>query len=414
MRLSEAEISCRSTKQGFAMPASARVNNVHDLTQRIELELIRPHADLSKDEKSSIAAGKYLLFVLIVICPTLVTTIYYYFIAADQYASEARFIVRSPNHAATGLLSGFLQSTGFARSHDDSYAVSDFIKSRSAASQLAQTHQLREILGRPEADFMTRYPRPWETDSSEGLYRRYLNFVKVDIDTSSGITTLEVRAFKAEDAHALAVALLEDAEALINRLNDRAHSDAIHYARLEVSDAGTRLADVEHQITEFRNREAMVDPQKQSTSELDLVQKLESQAAAQTTQLREVKRQAPDSPQIAALNARIVATELEIAKVRATIVGSDSSMAPRIEQYEHLLLERDLAARMFDAASTSLENASIEAQRKQLYLERVVEPNVPDRALYPKSLYSVLLALLLSVAVYCCIHFLKAHVWEEA
>jgi capsular polysaccharide transport system permease protein len=393
------------------MAANARANNVHDLTQRIELELIRPHSNTPETRKSS-PGGKYLLFALIVICPTLFTTVYYLFFAADQYASETRFIVRSPNHSAAGLLSGFLQSTGFVRSHDDSYAVADFIKSRAAVSQLEQKDQLREMFARPEADFLTRYPRFWEGDSREGLYRHYLHFVNINIDTSSDITTLEVRAFRPDDAHAFAVALLEDAEALINRLNDRARLDAIHYAEKEVSDATARLADIERRITEFRNREAMVDPQKQSTTEFDLVGKLKGQAAAETTQLREVEKQAPDSPQITALQSRIAATELEIDHERARIVGSDGSMAPRIAQYEQLLLERDLAARMFEAASTSLENANIEAQRKQLYLERIVEPSTPDHALYPKSLYSILLVFAVSFAVYGCLHFLMLHVWE--
>jgi capsular polysaccharide transport system permease protein len=396
------------------MAVSAQAGSVRDLTQRIELELIRPHASATETAKSRTGIGKYLLFLLIVICPTLLATVYYTFIAADQYASEARFIVRSPNHNAAGLLSGFLQSTGFVRSHDDSYAVADFIKSRTAVSQLAERNDLREIFNRPEADILSRYPQFWETGSGEGLYRHYLRFLKVEIDTSSGITTLEVRAFRAVDAHALTVALLDDAEALVNRLNDRARSDAIHYAKIEVSDAAAHLADAERRITEFRNREALVDPQKQSSSELELVEKLEAQVAAQTTQLSEIEKQAPDSPQIVALNARIAATELEIDQERARIVGDDSSMAPRIAQYEQLLLGRDLAAKMFDAASTSLENANIESQRKQLYLERIVQPNVPDRALYPKSLYTVLLVLSLSIAVYGCVHFLRVHIWEEA
>jgi len=73
-----------------------------------------------------------ILFALIVVLPTLCATIYFGFIAADQYASETRFLVRSPHRNAGGLLSGFLQSTGFVRAQDDSYSVVDFIRSRDA------------------------------------------------------------------------------------------------------------------------------------------------------------------------------------------------------------------------------------------------------------------------------------------
>jgi capsular polysaccharide transport system permease protein len=311
-------------------------------------------------------------------------------------------------------LSGFLQSTGFVRAQDDSYSVVDFIRSRDAVKELVAHNNLKEILDRPEADFIMRFPNFWSEATDESLFKHYLRFIKISTDSSSGITSLEVRAFRPDDAYALARALVGHSEALINRLNDRARQDAIRYAKDEVAIAEKRLAEVQRRVTGFRNRETMVDPKHQSTTALDLVAKLASEAAAQKAQLREVERQAPQSPQIPALRTRIAATEQQISVERAKIVGSDGSMAPRIAQYEQLLLERDLAARMLDSSTTSLENAKIDAQRQQLYLERIVEPNVPDRALYPKSLYDVLLTLGIALATFAIVYILLVHIYEHA
>ncbi|MCT6839257.1 MAG: Wzz/FepE/Etk N-terminal domain-containing protein, partial [Bifidobacteriales bacterium] len=58
---------------------------------------------------------RHVLLILMVILPTTLATVYYGVIASPQYVSETRFVVRSPNRNAAGLLSGFLQSTGFVR-----------------------------------------------------------------------------------------------------------------------------------------------------------------------------------------------------------------------------------------------------------------------------------------------------------
>ena len=58
-------------------------------------------------------------------------------------------------------------------------------------------------------------------DSFEALYRYYQGKVGVVTDSSSGITTLTVRAFGARPAVEANRILLEQSEALVNRLNER-------------------------------------------------------------------------------------------------------------------------------------------------------------------------------------------------
>jgi capsular polysaccharide transport system permease protein len=113
------------------------------------------------------------------------------------------------------------------------------------------------------------------------------------------------------------------------------------------------------------------------------------------------------------LRARIDAAERQMAQERTKIVGGDSSMAPRITQYERLLLDRDLAARMLESATAALENSKIEAQRQQLYLERIVEPNRPDRPAYPKTLSSIMLTLAICLAIYTIVYLTLMHIMER-
>ncbi|WP_267551593.1 capsule biosynthesis protein [Rhizobium rhizogenes] len=355
-----------------------------------------------------------LLLILMVVIPGVLGGIYYGYVCADQYISETQFVVRSPNRNSAGLLSGFLQSTGFVRAQDDSYIVTQFIKSRAAVDALVEKDGLKEKLSRPEADFLSRYPLYWSEANGEGLFKHYLDIINIRTDTGSGVTTLSVRAFRAEDAQRLASALVQHAEELINRLNDRARADAIRYAQVEVGDSQVRLSNMQKTLTDFRNRESLVDPTKQSTAALDMIARLSDDLAASKTRLSALDEQAPQSPQGEALRARVTAMERQISEERARIVGNDGSMAPRIAQYEQLLLEREMAAKMLTSATVSLENAKIDAQRQQLYLERIADPNLPDHALYPKRIIAFLMLLAICFASFWITRFFINQVYEHA
>lgn len=356
----------------------------------------------------------HVLILVMVVLPTALATLYYGFIASDLYVSETRFVVRSPNRNAAGLLSGFLQSTGFVRAQDDSYVVMEFIESRAAVSDLAAHSGLREILSRPEADFLVRFPAPWGNPTEEALYKHYLDFVTIETDSGGGVTTLRVRASRPEDAQKLAQALLERAEMLINRLNDRARQDAVRFATLEVTDSEQRLGELQKSLTEFRNKVAMVDPGKQSAAMFEMIAKLSDDVAQNKAQLASLTEQAPQSPQIQSLRSTIDAKEQQIINERAMIVGGDASMAPLIAQYEQLLLQRELGMRMLESSATSLENAKIEAQRQQLYLERIVNPNRPDYALYPKRVRSILMVLALCFAAFWIARFFRNQIYDHS
>src|SRR5580692_1916244 len=166
--------------------------------------------------------------------PTLIAGVYYFAIASDLYLSEAKFIVRSPKQVQTNTIGALLQSTGLGRAVDDTAVVQDFIMSRDAVRKLEQQDDLRAIFGRPEGDFVTRFPGVLSRSDFEALFRRYDWFVSVETDTSSGVTALRAKTYRPEDAQKITAALLRYSEQLINELNDRARRDALDTARREV------------------------------------------------------------------------------------------------------------------------------------------------------------------------------------
>ncbi len=345
-------------------------------------------------------ARRFRWFLGIVIAPTLAAVLYYGLIASDIYMSEARFVVRGLNSARVSVLGNALQNVGLASSQDDTYSVRDFILSRDIVRKLEAAHGLSDDLSRPEGDFLTRFPPPFAGSSFEQLYKSYKRFVSVYVDDTSGITTLQVRAYRPDDSNALARAILEYSEDLVNKLNARARHDAVDIAEREVALYEKRVKDAQAAITAYRLRTKMLDPQNSSNSALQLIATLSAELASAQAQLFAIERSAPSSPQIAPLRDRISALETQIAAERTKVVGGNGSIALEISEYERLLLERELSDKDLVSAMTSLEEARLEAQRKQLYLERVVEPNMPDYPLYPERLISILEIFVSALLIY--------------
>jgi capsular polysaccharide transport system permease protein len=334
-----------------------------------------------------------------VIFPTAMVTVYYLVFAAPTFVSESKFVVRLSSPPSQSPVGAILQNSGIARSQDDTFSVSDFLLSRDALRQLDFREPLHEIFASPKADFLTRYPRPWDSDSFEGLYRYYLSRIDVVHNSSTGITTLRTRAFSAQHAFDLNVDLLSAAGGLLVRLNDRAREDAVEYSRREVAEAEQKLLDVQDEITKYRNDEQMIDPTRVSVAMLDTIGRLSTELALARARRAEVETAAPESGAVPNLSNRIAALEDQIDKERVKLVGNDKSVSAHIAGYERLTLKREIVAKALALATASLESASADARRQRLYLEPIVQPNLPDEAIEPYGATHILVTFLLGAVI---------------
>jgi len=82
---------------------------------------------------------------LVVTLPTLLSIIYFGFIAENIYTSEATYIIRSSDtQSSLGGLGTFFSKVGISRSNDDSYVVLSYIKSRDALSSIEQLLPIKQ------------------------------------------------------------------------------------------------------------------------------------------------------------------------------------------------------------------------------------------------------------------------------
>jgi capsular polysaccharide transport system permease protein len=361
------------------------------------------------------------LFLIIVVVPTLVTAIYYLFIAAPMYQSEAEFVVQQKTDATTsssgmgGAGSSMMQSLGMGSSENETAAeeVIEYMSSRDAVADLQRNHNLRAILARPGSDFISRYPRPFEGATFESLFHGFQRFLTVGMDTETEISTVKVVAYRPEDAQAVAEALLEGGEALVNKMNARSLADTVGQGERQVADAEAVAASSQAAFRNFRNKERIVDPTLASQADVQLMTGLQAQLAALQAQRSGLAASAPESPQLPVLDRNIAGYQTQIAAQRAASAGQNDSLAPKLTVYERLLIDENIAGQALSAAEQALEQARLDAMRKQLYLERVVNPNLPDKSEQPERLRAIFTVLICALVAYAAISLLVAGLREH-
>lgn len=341
-------------------------------------------------------------FLLFVVVPTFLATIYYGFIASDVYVSQSRFVIKAPGQKSmpTGTLANLIQTSGFVGGEQETKQIMDYIRSRDALADLQRQMDVRSLYENAGADFLSRFPRPFRERSFEGLFKYYQTMVSASPDTESGMAVVEVRAFRPEDARNVNGRLLQLSEQLVNRLNERAERRAVAEAEQRVLAAQMRVRKARVALSGFRNRQEVIDPAKQATGVLEISNKLVTEHAALKAQLELMQRVAPANPSIPALQARISALGSEIAAQNARVVGTPTGIASKVGGYENLLAEQEFAQQTLTAAGTSLEQARAEALKQQYYLERVVDPNLPDSPQLPNRLKNILVILGASLCLY--------------
>ena len=339
-------------------------------------------------------------FIVIVLAPTVLAMIYYLLIASPRYVSEARFIVRAPNKNQPSSLGVALQTAGLSPAQTDSYAVHEYINSRDGLRDLSRRINVAAALGPRGADAFSRYPRFWERRSEEGLFKGFKRFVTVGYDSTTGISTLRVEAFRARDAQAMSEALLSGGEQLINRLNQRSASNAVTEAEVARDLARGRLASAQQQLTAFRSREQFISPEVSAAEGTQLIGGLLSTVANLRADRAQLAGEAPNSPQLPVLDGRIAAYERQIATERGKLSGSSGSLAPKISVYEDLSLNRELADRELAQATASLVAAEQDIREQKLYLDRIVSPSLPDDPAQPRRWLAILTVLCSSLLAY--------------
>jgi capsular polysaccharide transport system permease protein len=339
--------------------------------------------------------------VIAIAIPTLIATLYYLFIASDQFSSEGRFAIRtSESTPAAADSSSVMASLGLGASTPttaDSYIVVEYLQSRRLVEDLQARLDLRKIFSSGEADW---YARLDPEVSIEKLVSYWNGMTEAYFDSMTGIVQFEAKAFSAADAQRIAAAALESAEKLINGLSKRARDDTVQFAKDDLGRAELRLKFARKAIREFRDRQKQIDPTALAASRLSVVASLESQLATeQATRAMVTSFLNNDAPSVRLMENKIDALRNRIKEERSklgTTSGAEGGevMSTVIAEYEELATDREFAETLYKSSLSSLEAARMAAERQMRYVASFVEPKRAEDAQYPERFKNILLVFL--------------------
>lgn len=337
------------------------------------------------------------LFVAMVVFPTTLAIVYFAFLASDVYISESRFVVRSAGKSSVSPL-GTLLSTGVLSSAgEDNYTVVDYVRSREALRESNRDGFVQQIYSGSKGSFLDRFDSPFSNHTREHLYYYYGGKVDIEYDTSTQVTNLTVRAFSPQDAQKLNERLLGLAEQLVNRLSERGRRDAIASAEAQVDSAREKARNATVALARYRNASGVIDPEKQAAINLQMISKLQDLLIADQTQLTQIQDYTPNNPQIPAIKTRIASITREIERQSSMVAGAPKSLSSTAQQFQQLLFDQDFANKQLAVALASLQEAENEARKKQIYIERIAVPDLPDYPLEPRRLRGIAATLALSL-----------------
>ena len=339
-------------------------------------------------------AGGFVSFLICVVLPVIAASVYFFAFASDQYVTGFKFTVRDAQSSAPSSLGALPALLGVGPSSNplENYIVTDYLTSRQAVEDIQAKINVTKLYSRPGIDWWARF-NPAQPIERFVIY--WQRMVTASYDQVTGLSSAEVRAFTPDDTYLIASTLVTFSEELINRIANKGLRDAVRFAETDVQRAETRLKAVRGQITDFRNKEQVIDPTAGVvTSNVLLAQTLRANLSQLQTQLSALTKQnlSSTAPAAVFLQSQIKATREELATVEAQVGHMTEGSTPLsqvVGQFEQLTLESQFAQNMVVSAMQNLELARTALYAQHIYVTTYVDPAVPQSSLYPKRILSV-------------------------
>ncbi|WP_337744560.1 hypothetical protein [Duodenibacillus massiliensis] len=349
-----------------------------------------------------------------VLLPTLAVCVYCGFFASPMYVSETKFAVRSGTEQPLGLdfATQFFKTS--SATVQDAEVVEAYIRSPDIFEKLDRKLKVIEHYSSPQWDWISRLtssPTLWDKQTFWNRVSRPV------VNPENGIVTYTVRAYDPGMAQEISKEVLQQSEALVNEMNERARKDTVALAENEVKIAQARIAKAQKAIEAFRNEHSDLDPQATASGLQTIVMELEGERAKLRAEIADAQSfMKGDAPQLRSLKSRLSAVEKQLAAEKARLAGSQEAnvLNTWVSEYETLMIENEFAKKQLTTAMTALETARASLLSKTRYVVPIEQPTLPDESRYPRTWVFTLCTFLGLILIYGLVRLIVASVREHA
>ncbi|MEM9781647.1 MAG: hypothetical protein AAF899_04130 [Pseudomonadota bacterium] len=263
--------------------------------------------------------------------------------AADRFVSTMRYSLRGgPGGETSESKVSPAATLGLASAGADGFILEDFLRSHAVLAELEAVLDLRAMMALDGADPVRRFDPHMPPEQLQHYWNATLD---VHFDVLTGVTTVAVGLYRAEDAQAVAEALVTILRRLVDSLSERQQAEMLAYVDAEFSTAEQRLRRSLDAIEAFRRRTLTVSPTDEAALTSATIAQLTTELTELTVRLRTLRETVPNSPQIPRLVEQVASLETQISSVRATVGGQtpEAALPDQLTDFERLQNEYQVA-----------------------------------------------------------------------
>ncbi|WP_428311567.1 hypothetical protein [Hydrocarboniphaga sp.] len=357
------------------------------------------------------SSGNLALYAASVILPLLLYSVYVGLLRSPGYVSEAEIVVQGDPSLASGSIDlGLFSGTSGAVA--DALLIQEYIQSLTLMLLLDDKLKLRDHYADTSKDYFSRLA----ADASREKFLKFYNKrVDIRVDSDSYIIHLSVEAYSREYAQAMAQMIVKEADHFVNQISQKIAREQMAFVEQEIAKSNERLTAATAQLISLQKKNEMVSPQTETETLSAIIANLQGQLAGRRAQLSaSLGYINENAPEIIAQRSAIAALEKQIEAERARQVGGkDKGLSDLYLSYQSAQTAVTVASDSYQVGLRALEAARLEASHNAKHLVEVSKASLPDEALVPARLYSIVTAFFLLHLVFFILTLIAAAIRDH-
>ncbi|MBO1254149.1 lipopolysaccharide biosynthesis protein [Alteromonas sp. 5E99-2] len=360
-------------------------------------------------------------FVIFVVVPFLIYSIYQVLFATERYESQTQLLVQQPSSGgsldpAVLLISGF--SGGVTQ--NDTELVRAFIHSNDMLQYIKSTVDFDSHYSDSSIDLFSRLP---SSATYEETLDFYIDHVDIDIDEKSSVIAVKVQGFTPEFAQQMTQVIRDRAEWFINKIGYDLAEAKLDFIKKEHSAIESKLEQAKVELLSFQRQYNLIDPLAESAALQQITSGLDGQIALKEAELATLLTSMSEyAAPVVQVKQTLVGLNQQLENERqrmivGTATESDLATSPNgvneiLSKFSGYKVNVELALQAYTASLVSMEQSRIEAYRQLKYLVMVESPTLPEETKYPRVTYNLLLFLVLNCMLFGIVRIIVETVRE--
>ncbi len=329
---------------------------------------------------------------------------YWHLWADDRYVSRATVVLETPEIAPPDMSFSSLLGGG-AGNQKELLLLREHLLSVDMLIRITEELPFREHYSE-NGDWFSRLRNA--DAPMEDLHAYFKRRISVDMDDYAGVLHIEVQAFEADFAKALADLLLSAGEAHMNRMGQRLAEEQVYFLEAQVERLHERMMVVREDLLAFQNREGLVSPTQTVEALNQVVAGLQGELASLEARRKAIASyQSEGSSEMVRVKSEIDALREQIQIERNRLAQATGESLNRVSaEYQALELQAEFARDTYSSAVAALENTRIETARKLKQVSVLQSPSMPEYAVQPERTYNSVVFALIALFVALIAHML--------